>query len=69
MAVATHAVMKPLTYFIACWWMGVDMKKVRLQMSPKEWAPGCENFALQARQMCLATAGIEMISITNGITG
>ena len=30
MAVATHAVMKPLTYFIACWWMGVDMKKVLL---------------------------------------
>jgi len=31
MAVATHAVMKPLTYFIACWWMGVDMKKVMAQ--------------------------------------
>ena len=29
MTVATQAVMKPTTYFIACWWMGVDMKKVR----------------------------------------
>ena len=29
MTVATQAIMKPTTYFIACWWMGVDMKKVR----------------------------------------